>query len=214
MTIERAGALALIVGTVAMAGVMVLHPTAHGAASPEQATAMLRIGVIVHAIAIASAPLLTFGFVALTRSAGWQNPLAVLALTNYAFGAIAVMIAAAMSGLVAPKLMSWQMQSPSDQNMIHGLAHLEFYINQAFATIHAALFSIAIILWAVSWPARGALAAAVQIVGLVSGVGVLAWLFSGTLKLDVHGMGAVVLAQSVWILIAAIALWLRDARSD
>lgn len=207
VTMERAGALALVLGTIAMIGLMALHPTSHATGS---AKATMHLGMIVHAVAIATAPLLTFGFIAFTRSIGWNSPPAVLALVIYAFGSVAVMIAAAMSGLVAPQLMAWRTEGAADQALIHGLAHLGWFINQAFATIHVGLFSAAIALWAVSWPERGVLATLVQILGLLVGIGVFAWLVSGTLTLDVHGMGAVVLAQGLWIVVAAIALLQRD----
>jgi hypothetical protein len=217
LTIERAGAAALILGTVAMIAIMLLHPVSHGAVSAPEATAMMRMGLIVHAAAIATAPLLTFGFFAFTRNIGLDTPLATLALAFYAFGAVTVMLAAAMSGLVAPRLLAWRLESPADQALIHGLARLEWFLNQSFAQIHVAFFSIAVALWAVSWPGRGVLAVILQVTGIVVGIGVLVWLLSGTLELNVHGMGAVVLAQGAWTLLAAVALLAREkrpARSD
>lgn len=209
MTIERAGAAALILGTVAMVAVMGLHPTGASGHAGEVAK-MLRLGLIVHALAIATAPILTFGFFVFTRSIGFNNAAASLAFSFYAFGAIAVMLAATMSGLVAPRLIELQIANPSDQALIHGLLRLEWFLNQSFATLHVALFSVAIVLWAMAWPEKGILAAAIQIVGLIVGVGVIAWLVSGTLKLDVHGMAAVVLAQGTWIVLAAVGLLVRE----
>lgn len=202
MNIERAGATALIVGTLAMIAVMALHPS--GIHTGPEGKAVLRLGVIVHAIAIASAPLITFGFFALTRTIGVDRPAAALGLSFYVFGALAVMLAAAMSGLVAPRLI--------EAGASHDLLRIEWYMNQAFATIHVAMFSAAILFYALAWPSKGALAAAVQILGFIVGLGILAWLFSGTLTLDVHGMGAVVLAQGAWIILAAVAM-LRIPRS-
>jgi hypothetical protein len=168
------------------------------------------LGIIVHALAIATVPLTTFGFFALTRSIGFGNALATLAFFFYLFGAVAVMLAATMSGLVAPRLIEAQMAaSAADQSMIHALLRLEWYLNQSFAQIHVALFSVAIALWALGWPDRGILGAAIQIAGLAIGIGVFAWLVSGSLMLDVHGMGAVVLAQGAWFVLAAFGLLAR-----
>jgi hypothetical protein len=209
MKLERAGAMALILGTAAMIGVMALHPA--GVPHGPGASGVLRLGLIVHAVAIATAPVLTFGFFVLTRSFGFSNAPATLAFFFYLFGAIAVMMAATMSGFVAPRLIEAQMAaSGADQAMIHALLRLEWYLNQSFATLHVALFSGAIALWALSWPDKGVLAAIIQITGLAVGLGVFAWLVSGTLTLNVHGMGAVVLAQSVWIVLAAVGLLVRD----
>ena len=211
MTIERAGAAALILGTIAMLGVMALHPS--GAAHPDDAAQMLWLGRVVHAVAIGAAPVLSFGFFAFTRSIGFDKPVASLAFFVYLFGALAVMLAAIMSGLVAPRLMELQIANPAEQATIHNLLRLEWFLNQSFATVHVALFSIAIALWSLVWPERGLLAGALQIVGLLVGAGVLAWLLSGTLTLNVHGMGAVVIAQGAWIVIAAFALAARKTIS-
>lgn len=212
MKLERAGAMALIVGTVAMVGVMALHPSGVSGHAGEVAKT-LRLGVIVHAVAIATAPLLAFGFFALTRSIGFGNAPATLAFFFYLFGAVAVMLAATMSGLVAPRLIEAQRAAAgADQAMIHALLRLEWYLNQSFATLHVAMFSGAIALWALSWPDKGILAAAIQIAGLVVGLGIFAWLVSGALDLNVHGMGAVVLAQSAWIVLAAFGLLSRNAK--
>jgi hypothetical protein len=114
------------------------------------------------------------------------------------------MLAASMSGLVAPRLI--------EAGANHDLLRFGWYMNQAFATAHAAMFSASILLYALAWPGKGVLGLAVQIVGFMAGLGILAWLFSGTLTLDVHGMGAVVLAQGAWIILAAFAMLGRNAR--
>jgi len=213
MTIERAGAVALIAGTLAMALVMALHPTSASSHGGE-IVKTLRLGLIVHAVAIAAAPVLTFGFFALTRAIGFDRPIASLAFFFYVFGALAVMLAATMSGLVAPRLIEAQLAaSGADQAMIHSLLRLEWYLNQSFATLNVAFFSAAIALYAIAWPEKGVLAAAIQIAGLLVGFGVFAWLVSGTLTLDVHGMGLVVIAQGAWIILAAFGLLLRNSRS-
>ncbi len=209
MKMEEAGAAALIVGTAAMIGVMALHPSGHVSAHAGEVARILRLGVIVHAIAIGTAPLLTFGFFAFTRSIGFDKALASLALVVYAFGAVAAMLAAAMSGLVAPRLIEAQIAAPAGPSLIHDLLRFEWYLNQAFATLGVALLSAAIALWALAWPGKDALGAAIQIAGLVVGIGVFTWLVSGTLELDVHGMGAVVLAQGAWTILAALGLRAR-----
>jgi hypothetical protein len=213
MKLERAGAMALILGTVAMIGVMALHPS--GVSHGPDAGRVLRLGLIVHAVAIAVAPLLTFGSFALTRSIGFANVPAVLAFFFYLFGAVAVMMAATMSGLVAPRLIEAQMAATgADQTMIHALLRLEWYLNQSFATLHVALFCGAIALWALSWPDKGVLAAAIQITGLIVGLGIFAWLISGTLTLNVHGMGAVVIAQGAWFILVAFGLLARGTNAS
>lgn len=203
MTVRKAGAGALILGAFAMVGVMAVHPTGHGA---QTSAHLMLIGKVVHGVAIALVPVLVFGFYAFTRRIGFERPLAVLAFITYALGGITVMIAATMSGLVAPMLIEGRRSGEFSADMAHGLAHLEWYMNQSFATLHVALFSGAFVLWAIAWPGKGLMSGVFRILGLIVGAGVFAWLVSGTLVLNVHGMGAVVLAQSLWTLLAAIAL--------
>lgn len=210
MTIERAGALALILGTVAMLGVMALHPS--GVPHNADADRVMLLGIVVHGVAIAVAPVLTFGMFALTRSIGFAKPGASLAFFFYLFGAITVMLAATMSGLVAPRLIqALTAATGADKDLLHGLLRLEWYLNQSFATLHVAFFSGALVLYALAWPDKGVLAAAIQIAGFLVGLGVFAWLVSGTLTLNVHGMGAVVVAQGAWFVLAGIGLWRRRA---
>jgi hypothetical protein len=91
---------------------------------------------------------------------------------------------------------------------------LEWYLNQSFATLHVAFFSAAIALYALAWPERGVLAAIIQIAGILIGIGVFAWLVSGTLTLNVHGMGAVVIAQGAWLILAALGLAARKPSQE
>jgi hypothetical protein len=209
VNIERAGALALVLGTLAMLGIMALHPAGHISGHAAEVARVLRLGVIVHALAIGTAPLLTFGVFVLTRSIGLDRPLSALALAFYSFGAVAVMCAAIMSGLVAPRLIEAALAPGGDSAVLHGLSQLEWYLNQSFATVHVALFSIAIVLLSLAWPEENARGATIQISGFIVGIGVFAWLVSGTLTLDVHGMGAVVLLQGMWTLLVAFGLLAR-----
>jgi hypothetical protein len=120
-----------------------------------------------------------------------------------------------MSGLVAPRLIQQMMTaSAAEKDLLHGLLRLEWYLNQSFATLHVAFFSAAIALYALAWPERGVLAAIIQIAGILIGIGVFAWLVSGTLTLNVHGMGAVVIAQGAWLILAALGLAARKPSQE
>ena len=213
MTLERTGAAALIGGTLAMLGVMALHPS--GVPHNADADRVILLGIVVHGVAIAVAPLLTFGMFALSRSIGFAKSASALAFFFYLFGAITVMLAATMSGLVAPRLIQSMMSaSGAEKDLLHGLLRLEWYLNQSFATLHVGFFSAAIALYALAWPEKGILAAAIQIAGFIVGIGVFAWLVSGTLTLNVHGMGAVVVAQGAWFVLAAVGLFVRKPSAD
>jgi hypothetical protein len=38
-------------------------------------------------------------------------------------------------------------------------------------------------------------------------------LFSGRLRLDTHGFGAVAMGQAVWFIVAGVLLWKREDRA-
>ena len=138
-------------------------------------------------------------------------------LLRRASGVLALSLAAGAAGAIV-----WSTNGPTggliqalaaatgpDKELLHGLLRLEWYLNQSFATLHVGFFSAAIVLYAAAWPEKGLIAAAIQIAGFVIGIGVFAWLVSGTLTLNVHGMGAVVIAQGAWFILAAIGLATR-----
>ena len=216
MNAERAGAAVLILGAVASVVVMAFHPT-HAAMSghdTEQIAATMRLSGLVHGMALATAPVLTFGFFIFSRHIGFERLLGMLAFFFYAFGAIAVMVAATMSGLVSPRLIMAHMDTATaDKAVLAGLGRIVWWFNQSFAALHVALTSVAIALWALVWPGKGVLGVLIRVLGLAVGIGVLAWLLSGTLELDTHGMGAVVVAQGIWILAAATGMWMRAKAS-
>lgn len=203
MKLEKAGALALIGGMAAYLALMAVHPThSDGGAVIGPIT----LNGLVHGTAIVSAPVLLFGAVVLTRFLGFERPLPLLGVCFYAIGTVAVMGAASMSGLVMERLVEAAHTPGAGESGVpfQGLANLTHWINQAFAHVHTAMMSIAILCWSLGWPGKAWI---VRGLGVVVAVGILAWQLSGTLTLTVHGMGAVVILQALWTFAAAGALW-------
>ncbi|WP_395644975.1 hypothetical protein [Terricaulis sp.] len=203
MKLEKAGALALVGGTVAYIGLMAAHPL-----SPEGGHLFgpIALNGLVHGVAIVAAPVLLFGALALTRFLGAERALPLLGLCFYAIGTVAVMGAASMSGLVMSQLVEAAHTPGAGASGVpfQGLANLTHWINQAFAQVYVAMLSIALLLWSVSWPGKAWI---VRGLGVVIALGTLVWQLSGTLVLNIHGMGAVVLLQALWTFAAAGALW-------
>ena len=73
---------ALIVGAVGMVVTMIFHPTGHDLLSQAEQIARRNelITVITHSLALASIPILIFGFSGLSRRLGWDSPPASAAL--------------------------------------------------------------------------------------------------------------------------------------
>lgn len=200
MTSERAGAWALISGSLAGVALMALHPI-HASAMPSLGPWSLNS--LVHATAIVATPVLFFGTLALSRFLGADRPLVQLALCLYGFASVAIIGAATMSGLVMQEIVE-AAHTPGASHTgldFQSLANETHWINQGFAQVFTGLASLAVLLWSIAWRGWG-----VRILGLVLSLAVLGWQLSGTMELNVHGMGAVVLTQTVWMITAAVMM--------
>jgi hypothetical protein len=195
-------AFALTAGALSALVTMALHPTGHDVAAGRAGLA-----VTVHALALAGIPLSVYGLAVLTRRLAVREPLAGLALSFYGVAAIAGLLAAVASGFVATALLaSLGERSGTDRVVAAALVHWTGSWNQAFARVHVASSSLAIALWSVTFLRSGLLPRRVAVYGLVVAVLTLIALLSGHLRLDIHGFGAVVLAQTVWMVVVGLHL--------
>jgi hypothetical protein len=125
------------------------------------------------------------------------------------------MIAATLSGLVIPAIMEVGRAGAAHSGLdaetlrrtLQGQANYTVMLNRSAAAVHFSLFAVAMALWSIVWPARTALALSARVLGLVIGLGVIAWALSGTMTLEAqHGALLVTFVQALWILVAAAAL--------
>jgi hypothetical protein len=215
MSLDRWGAVALVVGSIAYIALMAVHPT-HAGGGPVMGH--LSLSALVHGAALFFNPILAFGFLALTMRLGTSRPLPLLAFVFYALSAVMVMLAGTMSGLVIPEIVQAGQNPPRGhdgavidpealQVRLQALAHYTVWLNRSFAQVYTALFSIAMILWSIAWPSRGVADWIVRILGIVIGLAVLAGQLSGHLDMEAqHGALIVTLAHSLWTLLAASLL--------
>ncbi len=209
MSMERAGACALILGAIAYGALMAVHPS-HGGGPNIIGT--FSLSALVHATALISKPVLVFGFVALTRSQGFERPLPVLALCFYALAALFTMFAGTMSGVMFPKLAEAAHTPGADIAVIQDFARYTTWLNRSYAQVHFDLSSIAILIWSLSWRGAGMLAWGIRIVGAAVGLGVLGWQLSDTINLEARqGALLITLGHSLWAILAAFALLGRKA---
>jgi hypothetical protein len=198
---------ALIVGTFSGLVTMALHPTGHQLMADYDRIAPLAIGV--HVLALTGLPITFFGALGLTRRLSSET--ATAALVAFGFATIAAMSAAVASGLIAPHLASWTFHAGTmEQEACKAVFRYNGEINQAFAKVFVAASSVAILLWSLAILAARTLARAAGVLGCVVGAIGLIGILSGSLRLDVHGFGLVVLAQGVWTLLVG-ALMTRVA---
>ena len=200
---DALGGTALVVGAISGLVTMALHPTGH-----EVATGAAGRSLAVHGLALAGLPMTFYGAFVLTRRLAGRAPLAELALSFFGAASVAVLLAATASGFIATDLLAGMGGGPGSDRML-GEALLDFAAswNQAFARIHVAASSVAIGLWSVAILKSGVLSRRAAFYGLIVATLTLLALLSGRLRLDIHGFGAVVLGQAVWLI--ALGLELR-----
>jgi len=215
MSREKISGAALLAGALATLVVMGLHPTAHDLMG-EAGRSAARLNLLVHAMAIASCPVLFFGALGLNRrfppDQGWASG----AIVFWGFALVGVMCAALASGLIAPKVIEWITSGDeANRQTYHALLAYNGQVNQAFAKVHVAMSSVAILFWSIAIITTRAFARPIGWLGCVVGVGVLVGLFSGYITLDVHGFGVVILLQAAWLFSVGVQMmWSRTEALD
>jgi len=203
------GGTAMIAGAVLGLATMALHPTGHDVARDPSGQGAL--GMAAHSLALVGAPVAFYGAFVLTRRLSREGELAELALAFYALATIATVMAATASGFLAPpligRLAALDAALDGDARLAtEAVLRYNAGVNQAFARILVAASSVAIGLWSIAilrtrmmrrvWGWYGCAIAALALVALLS----------GRLRLDVHGFGAVVLLQAVWLVMVGVEL--------
>jgi hypothetical protein len=214
MTDNRKAGWALILGSVGGIVTMAIHPVAGGPMTPAQIQRLATISGIAHGLALVSVLLLFLGTCGLTRALAGSDRLAFSALITYGFAAVAIMIAASVSGWIVPGIM--QQMARDVLNNSAGQADYRiviaaiFQINQAMARIYSVATAAAIILWSARCLRDGQLSRTMAWYGVVMAPLIAILIFIGHLRLDVHGMAVVMLTEVIWFVGMAISLWKAD----
>jgi hypothetical protein len=204
----KKGGLALIIGTVSGFITMVFHPTGHDLLAPERFTRAAYIVVATHSLALLGLPVLFLGALAIYRRVDGPNRLGLTALVIFGFGLVAGMAAAVFSGFVGPALAAGILKGEvADYDNGRLLFYLNGQLNRAFAQVFVFASALAISLWSLAGLVGRRLPATIGIFGLLTGVGILVFLASGYLRLDIHGFGAVMLINGIWNISTGSLLW-------
>jgi hypothetical protein len=208
---------ALIAGALGMSVTLVFHPTAHDLLAPEGPAAAggRALAAATHALALFSTPVLFFGFLGLSRGLGAERPVVSAALVAYGFAAAAVIPAAVASGLVAPALTAQMLNADGPtREALHRVFSYNGLLNQGFAKVYVVASSCAVVCWSAALFRGGRLARAAAVVGAAVGPLSLLAFFAGRLRLDVHGFGLFVFAQSAWVVLAGVLMLKRSKNSE
>src|ERR1051325_1455626 len=210
MTDNRMSAIAFFIGMTGTIITMALHPTSQDVTRSQNADHMMQLNVAVHSLALICMPILFLGALGLTRRLAAPNRLALSALVMFGFADVAVMIAAAASGLIAPGLFHHMVANPGMVDAWRAALAMNGHINQAFATIFVVASSAAIVLWSAAMLRSGSFSRPLGISGCIVGPITEIAVLSGHIRLNVHGFGMVVLVQAIWFISAGVLLWKDD----
>jgi hypothetical protein len=186
---------------------MAIHPVSSPSLTPEQVVHLMKLSGVAHSLAMVSVLLLFLGACGLARSIAAADRIWFAGLVTFAFSCVAIFIAAAVSGFIVPSIMQHMAGDVPEaarpwQMVMYGI----FQFNQAFARIYSVASSVAIILWSISVLRNGGLARGTAVYGCIISSLIIVGICLGHLRMDVHGMTAVSLGQTIWFILAGSQL--------
>ena len=138
----------MIAGSVGGMVTMAIHPVGAGKMSADQVSHLMGMSGIAHALALGSVLLLFLGTCGLAKFLAGPDRLAFSALVTYGFAAVAIMIAASVSGWIVPDTMKLMMKDvPANAMQWKIVIAAIFQINQAMSRIYSVGAASAITLW-------------------------------------------------------------------
>jgi len=207
----RLAGVLLVAATLLSILMMAHHPSAstHDPASlAADIAGSATLSRVVHGVLIAIIGVELYAFVVFSGRITPGRSAARAGFVAYAIGAGAMMGAALISGFIVSSLGVYY-AGTADPAPFVDFARLCMTGNQALAKLGVAAMSAAIVLWAVALLHDRARARWLAIVGFAAGLAPAIALFAGAIRLDVHGMLLVVIAQAIWNLAAGTEL-IRD----
>ncbi len=206
---EIVSGILIIAGALLSVLVLSLHPTGRDLLDPSAFPARAHLNSVVHGVALAAIPTLFLGMLGLARRLG-SSDLTAAALVAYGFSTVAVMSAAVASGFVATDVFERILENQGDpQTIYHTLAWYTARVNQGFAAVSLVAACVSILCWSVAILYSRRMAPVVGVVGVVLAGAILIVFLAGHLRLDVHGFGIAVFAQSAWFVWTGVLLCLK-----
>jgi hypothetical protein len=160
---------------------------------------------VVHAVLIALIAVELFAFVVFSGRLIAGRLAARAAIVAYAIGTGAMIGAALISGFVVSSLGVYY-AGVADPAPFVDFARVCMTGNQALAKLGVIASSVGIALWSIALLHDRARGRWLAIIGFVTGLAPAVALLAGAIRLDVHGMLLVVLAQAIWNLAVGVEL--------
>ena len=196
----------LILGSAILLLMSVIHPSAVPFGDSAALARMAVIDALAHGLAIVGAWLVLVGLVGLSRLLGFQRVTVTAALVAIALATAGIVVAAACDGFVVPKLAEqWSGADSIARDTLKELVRFCVLLASSLTRIYLLLGTTAMALW--SWAIhRDGLSRSLPWVGVAVAVAGFATLFGGPAYVNVHELLALVLGQSVWMILAGLML--------
>jgi hypothetical protein len=205
--------IALLVGSLGAVITIFFHPVGKDLLGQPDEIARKNemITIATHSMALFSSPLLFFGFLGFSRRNGLDHPLVAAAIVSYGFALIAAMNAVVINGLVAPVITRQIITTDENTREVLRLILMNnTLLNQAFDKIFIVACSFAIVFWSVRIIKNDGFAKIIGVLGCALGLVSLLGIFSGQIRMNIHGFGFLVFGQIAWTILVAIYLLRSD----
>jgi hypothetical protein len=204
----RAAGITIIVAAVLSIGFMLYHPRVHAHGMSDFVVAVrqeLLVNGVVHGTLIALMGVLAAGFSVVTTRL--DSVWARIALAAYAIGVVSGMAAASINGLIVPEfVLHFGGKSESVLEALRPVLSFCHSANQVCSRMWVVASAIALVFWSIALTQRMGVARTIGIPGIVLGFAPLVALAIGYLPMDIHGVLAFIVTQTVWSIAVGVLL--------
>ena len=188
---DRLAGGVLVLGAALTVLMMAHHPSnAHDGA----------MGRFVHGAMIALVAATAYGFAHVALRRGIRRPTVLAGMIAYGIAMFGHIGAATINGFAVTAL-------AAREGVEHGLFHVTWELNQAFAQLGVVATGVAFLLWSLGWVKQRGWARPLGVLGIVAGLAPMALLFGGALKMNLAGAMLVYSLQAAWILLTGLYVW-------
>lgn len=213
---EQIHGLALMLGTTAMLGTGLLHPTgAQMLASDEAFRQAAPLNVAAHGLALVGVWLTLFGTTGLSRRLGFARADVTAAMVAYALVAVLIGLAGVVDGFVLTRLAGGYVESGDahEREVYLGFMKYSYNIASSISRVYVTGTALAVLLWSLAiWRTR--VSRALPVVGLVIALAAVAAQLLGHLRMNVHDVLLLAAGQGVWLIGAGALLLFERAREE
>jgi hypothetical protein len=204
----RAAGITIIVAALLSIGFMLYHPRVHAHGMSEFVVAVrqeLLLNGVVHGTLIALMGVLAAGFSVVTTRL--DSVWARTALAAYALGVVSGMAAASINGLIVPEfILHYEGKSESVLEALRPILSFCHSANQVCSRMWVVASAIALVFWSIALAQRSEAARTVGVLGIMLGLAPLVALAIGYLPMDIHGVLAFIVTQTIWSIAVGVLL--------